>query len=735
MNANKDDKIKLLSGKDFWTTSSVEGVKSIRFADGPSGLRAQHGKGDHLGLNGSAPATCFPAHSALAQSWNRRLCFEVGFAIGQEAKRANVDILLAPDLNIKRSPLCGRNFEYFSEDAYLNGFLGASFANGVKEAGVGACLKHFAANNKERGRMVCDSVADERTLREIYLTAFEIAVKESAPAAVMTAYNRLNGTYCSEHKILNNVLRGEWGFDGITVSDWGGTLNRPAAAAAGLDVEMPACKLSLSEINSALESGTLSEEQIEVCAQRIIKTVEGKRTAHSIPVREDLAKKCAEECAVLLKNDGALPLKDCNAVLVGEYAAKPLIQGGGSSKVNPESVGNLKDILPYKFAYGYKGERRKKRLEKKALKLCKSADTVIYCMGAAGDLEGADRRNLKMPENQTDLLKKILKQNKRVVVVLFGGCAVDTSWDKHINALLYTGLSGQDGAAAIAEILQGKVNPSGKLAETFPEDLNDLPSTRYFNESPYYTLYGEGMKVGYLSKVKAKYAFGFGLSYTRFKYSDLKINESGASFLIENVGEYYGGESAQMYIEYPQSANAPSPFLKGFEKVFLNAGEKKRVEIKFDEYSFRSYDVWNKKWVRVGGEYKIHIGAASDDLRLSSNIILDGENGVPVPDTQSLKPAEYKINRTKKGRVIVDLNTPLCEVKNAKGFFGRLFAKAALYFVRNKPTVYGSMEFLPLRTMAQFGKMKRKTIEGLISMFNGSFFKGLSKFFKREKRG
>ena len=583
--------------------------------------------------------------------------------------------------------------------------------------------------------MVCDSVVDERTLREIYLTAFEIAVKECAPAAVMTAYNRLNGTYCSENELINGVLRGEWGFDGITVSDWGGTLNRAASAKAGLDIEMPACKLSLSEINSALKDGTLSENEIEECVQRIIKTANGERAAHSIQISENLTKECAEECAVLLKNDGTLPLKYGNAVLIGEYAAKPLIQGGGSSKVNPKRIKNLKDILPYKFAYGYKGKRIKRGAEAKALKLCKSADTVIYCMGAVGDHEGADRRSLQMPGNQTSLLKKILKLNKRVAVVLFGGCAVDTSWDKEINALLYAGLLGQDGATAIAEILQGKINPSGKLAETFPEDLNDLPSTPHFNQSPYYTLYKEGIKVGYLSKVKGKYPFGFGLSYTQFRYSDLQVNESGASLIIENTGECCGGETAQLYIEYPEAANAPAPFLKGFEKVFLNAGERRRVEISFDEYSFRSYDAENKKWVRVKGEYKIYIGAASNDLRLNSSIMLDGEDGVSAPETQNLTPAEYKINRSKNGRVIVDLNTPLCEVKNAKGLLGRLFAKAVLYSVRNKPTVYGSMEFLPLRTMAQFGKMKRKTIEGLILMFNGSYLKGLAKFLKKEKKG
>lgn len=733
MNGNTDEKIELLTGKDFWHSANAAGTESIRFSDGPSGVRLQSGKGDHLGLNASAPSTCFPSHSALAASWNKKLCGEVGFAIGVEAKRAGVGILLAPDLNIKRSPLCGRNFEYFSEDAYLNGILGASYANGVQSAGTGACLKHFAANNRERGRMVCDSAVDERTLREIYLTAFEIAVKRANPTAVMTAYNRLNGKYCSESPLISEVLRGEWGFGGITVSDWGGVADRAKACACGLDLEMPFCRLSAEEVKCSLKSGALSESEIDACASRVSKAVNAERKTIDKEVRVDIAKKCAEECVVLLKNDGALPLSQDKTVLIGEYAEKLLMQGGGSSRVNARNAKTLKDVLSFEFSAGYKGAKRSRRLERRALKLCANAGNIIYCMGAEGDFEGYDRKNINMPENQTALLEKLCRLKKRVIVVLFGGCAVDTSWDKNVGALLYAGLSGESAAEAVADILNGKANPSGKLAETFPENVQDVPSTQYFNENPYYTVYREGMRVGYLSGVKAKYPFGFGLSYTRFEYSDLGITERGVSFTVANTGGVYGGETVQMYIEYPESANAPAAFLKGFEKVFLNADESKRIEILFDEFSFRSYDAESKKWVCVGGEYKIHIAASSADIRLSGTLNKEGVKGVCQPRTETLKPEPYKINKDENGRVTADIHTPLCELKNARGAFGRLFARLSLFAVRNKPTVYGSMEYLPMRTLAQFGKMSEKTLDGLLLTFNGKFFKGIFKMLKKDR--
>ncbi len=730
-----DEKIKLLTGRDYWTTESADGVKSLRLSDGPSGVRAQDGKGDCLGVNGSLPSVCYPSHSAIASGWNRELAHKVGAAIGADAAERGIDILLAPDLNVKRNPLCGRNFEYFSEDPYLNGVLGAQYSSGVQSSGVGACLKHFAANNREWGRMVCDSVVDERTLRELYLTPFEIAVKNGSPAAVMTAYNKLNGVYCSENAILNNILRGEWGFDGITISDWGGTADRAASAKAGLDIEMPKSKLSFSEVKEALENGMLDKEDIDKCAAHI--SGAGKRALEK-SARQDsgLPLEAARECCVLLKNDGVLPLKNNTAVLVGELAEKPLFQGGGSSKVNQKGVKSLKDCLPYKYARGYISGKNGGRQQKKALKLCRGADTVIYCMGLTDDAEGADRRDLSLPRNQIDLLKKIRATGKRVVVVLYCGCAVDTSWDNLADAVLLAGLLGGSGSQAVAEILTGKVNPSGKLAETFPVSFESLPSSEYFNRSPYYTLYKEGMKVGYRAGEKvAKYPFGFGLSYTTFNYSDIEINEQGVYFTLTNTGSADGAEVAQGYIRFPENANSPFIQLKGFEKVYLKTGESKRVFIPFDEYSFRSYDASNSRWAEVTGEYEVLVASSSKDIKLKGTIFRTGDTeSVAAPDTALLAPSEYPINRDKKGRVIADLRTPLCELKNAKGLFGRIFAKFSLFVVRKKRTVYGSMEYLPLRTLAQFGKMNKNVISGLITAFNGRFLKGIFTMLKREKR-
>lgn len=727
-NLTLTEKTRLLTGDGYWTSVALKdaGIPSIRFSDGPAGLRSQGGKGDNLGENKSFPATCFPAHSALACSWNKNLCAVTGKSIGEEAVSFGTDILLAPDLNIKRDPFNGRNFEYFSEDPYLNGKLGAAYASGVQSAGAGACLKHFAANNREFARMVCNSVVDERTLREIYLTGFEIAVKESKPAAVMTAYNMLNGVYCNENShLLREILRGEWGFEGITVSDWGGTSSRPAAVRAGGDLEMPSCKFSAGEVEEAISRGELGESAIDASVVRIVKFARRKRSFENHDVfgaHGYFAETCAEECAVLLKNDGALPLRETDKIaLIGGAAVNPIIQGGGSSKVNPEYTYSLLECMTDKIS-GFESGKS----EKRALKLCASADTVIFCAGHDGDREGCDRETLSLPEKQVALLKKITKLKKRVIVVLFCGSAVDTEWDKDVNALLFAGLGGQAGARAVANILTGRVCPSGKLAETFPL------SAEKPEKDPYCEVYSEGMRVGYRSGKAAKYPFGFGLSYAKFVYSNLYINEKGAAFDLTNVGAVRGAEAVQLYVRFPDGANAPFKQLKGFDKILLSPGEARQVFIPFDEYTFRAYDAIKNKWVKVAGKYEIMIGASSEDIRLSRHIETAGDSAfVPAPDVSSLKPAEYPVQRDGKGRVIADRHTPLCELKNAKGRFGRCFARFALWVVRNKKTVHGSMEYLPLRALGQFGKFGKNRLDGFILMCNGKLFKGLRLFSKR----
>lgn len=719
-----DEKVRLLSGRDFWNTAKLCGADRVRFSDGPSGLRMQGKKGDHLGINGSMPATCFPAHSALSASWNKELVKETGASIGREAAAYGVDVLLAPDLNVKSYPLNGRNFEYFSEDPYLNGKLGAAYLEGVQSTGVGACVKHFAANNREFGRMVCDSVVDQRTLREIYLTAFEIAVKEAKPAAVMTAYNRLNGVYCNENGwLLNDILRGEWGFDGITVSDWGGTHDRVAAVKAGADIEMPFCYLSKEEIIGAVKSGVLKEEEVDKCVERIVKFSHREKPyrGQDISGHKDFALQCANECAVLLKNDGLLPLKhDLKIALVGGFAKKPVIQGGGSSRVNPKAAVSLKSCLKgAKYAGG----------GAKAVRLAKKSDAVIYCMGYRDeDAEGADRTSYSLPEKQIKLLEKLRRVNKNIVVVLFCGSAVDTGWDSEIPALLYAGLNGQASCQAVADILTGKVNPSGKLTETF---LNGYGAVE---RDPYSEVYESGLKVGYRNGGEAKYPFGFGLSYTQFEYSNLRVNEKGASFDVKNTGLVYGGEAVQLYIRFPKSANSPGLQLKGFDKVFLNAGESKKVFIPFDGYSFRSFDAKNGKWVEVSGEYGIYIGASSADLRLKGALKREGDcGGVAAPDTLCLMPAGYPLLKDEKGRVIATAETPLCELKNAKGLWGRAIIWIIFAAVRKRRTISGTMEYLPLRTLAQFGGFDSSILQGITEIFNGRLFGGLKTIISKKK--
>ncbi|MDE7168443.1 MAG: glycoside hydrolase family 3 C-terminal domain-containing protein [Clostridia bacterium] len=750
------EKARLLSGKSFWQTQDYKeaGIESITFSDGPSGLRVQDGKTDSMGLNASKASTCFPAHSALACSFNTELVNGVGVALGAEAAHFGVNILLAPAINIKRNPLNGRNFEYFSEDPYLSGVMGREYISGVQSNGVGACVKHFAANNKELGRTVYDSAVDARTLREIYLTPFEIAVKGAKPAAVMTAYNRLNGVYCNENKwLLSEVLRGEWGHDGIVISDWGGTYNRVDAVKAGADLEMPLCKFSEKELLDSIKLGELTKDELDLCAERII-NLSDKLNGTKIVAECDFeknaafAERCAEECAVLLKNDGVLPLnKSEKYALIGDIAQNA-VQGGGSSKVNPTQVATLlqcfeneENFVGFERGYNQKG-KKSKNLIKKALKLAQNADIIICAVGiSAGEAEGVDRENIRLAENQIELLSALKSTGKKIVAVLSCGGAVETDWDEGLHALLLAGLNGQGGAKAVKRLIFGEICPSGKLSETFPHKLEDLPSTKYFTDNAYACEYKEGMRVGYRGLTGAKYPFGFGLSYTQFGYSDAQIGYLKSSkmpdflsFFIKNEGNFDGAEAAQLYIEYPENAHSPKLQLKGFAKVFLKAGEGARVQIPFDEYSFRSFDTGSGKWVTVGGTYKIYIGASSEDLWLCSEIELDGVEEVPAADSESVCAKEYVIHRNKKGRVIADFTTPFSELKNSRGALGRLATRIAFAITKNNPTANGTMRYVTLRTAAQFAKFGSRRASGLVDIFGGKAFRGIGKLIRGEKK-
>lgn len=737
------EKAQLVSGGGFWSTRGFEkiGVKSLKTCDGPAGLRVQaEGRSDSMGLNSSVPATVFPAHSALACSFDKKLVSETARTIGSEALNFGVDILLAPAVNVKRNPLCGRNFEYFSEDEYLSGALGAEFINGLQSTGVGACVKHFAANNKEYGRTVSDSVVDCRTLNEIYLTPFEMCVKGAKPRAVMTAYNRLNGTFCNEHKpLIRDILRGQWGFDGIVISDWGGTHDRAEAIKAGADLEMPGCKFSVGEIVSAVEEGRLSEAELDECAERVARASEFKTERKKCDFKEhaEFAVKCAENCAVLLKNDGVLPLdKNKKIAVIGAYAKKPVYQGGGSSHVNHTRLTSvyegLKEEYPLAgYARGYNKKSGGKGLISRAVKLAKSAEAVVLCVGLpSSDTEGSDRHDLSLPKRQLELISAVASAGKPVVCVLSCGGAVDCSWDGEVNALLYAGLNGQGGGKAISNIISGKVNPSGKLAEGFPSDINAVESTAYFNESPYYTLYREGMRVGYKGGAEYKYPFGYGLSYTAFGYSDLAADDCGVSFNVTNIGGRDGAEAVQLYIKYPEEANSGLR-LKGFEKVFLRAGESKRVTIPFDEYTFRSYDEKRGKWGICAGQYEICVCSSSHDIKLSVKAAKTGDiSGVNAPDTSRLAAADYLLSRDNRGRVKAELSTPFSELHASRALLVRLFVKTALGLFRNNPTVGGTMHYITLRSAAQFARFNSVQAEGFIDAFNGKYLRGAVKMLR-----
>ncbi|MGN0806004.1 MAG: glycoside hydrolase family 3 protein, partial [Candidatus Coproplasma sp.] len=595
-------KADFLTGKDFWQTREYPelGVTSMFLSDGPHGLRKQAAAADHLGLNPSIPATCFPTAATMANSWNTELGEEMGEALGEESASLNVNVLLGPGINVKRNPRCGRNFEYFSEDPYLAGKMAAAYIRGIQSNGTAACVKHFACNNQEERRMVSDSVVDERTLRELYLTAFEIAVKEGGVKAVMSSYNKINGTFADENTYLFNVLRGEWGYDGVVVSDWAGCNNKVASTKAGSDLEMPSCRYGADDIVEAVESGKLDISAVDASVERLLKlmesTSEGKKGEPFNKYEHNaLARKCAEESIVLLKNDGVLPLgNSVRVAIIGDFAYNPRYQGAGSSIVNPtilsrftdyvnppknksysQSVGTAKkipiavvenivedvseyslNIVGYEQGYERYGKHSAK-LEKNALSLTENADVVLFFTGLdeVSEAEGLDRENTEINANQTELYKKIKATGKKVVIMLTCGSSVDLSWANDADAIVYACLSGQACADAMLNVVTGRVNPSGKLAESFPIKYGDCSSASHFPGHELTVEYREGLFVGYryydTADVDVAYPFGYGLSYTTFEYSDLKLSDEGATFIITNTGNVDGAEVAQLYVGKP----------------------------------------------------------------------------------------------------------------------------------------------------------------------------------------
>lgn len=784
-----EEKASLCSGKDFWQTKSIDrlSVPSMFLSDGPHGVRKQAKAADHLGLNASIPATCFPTAATRASSFNPELGEELGKALGEEARAEKVNVLLGPGRNIKRNPRCGRNFEYFSEDPYLAGKRAAGYVRGIESQGVSCCLKHFACNNQETRRRVYDSLVDERTLREIYLTGFEIAIKEGKNSCIRSAYNRLNGTFANENRhLLNDILRNEFSYDGRVVTDWGGDNDRVAGLIAGDALERPSTDGTTDrEIVEAVKRGTLSEdvlnERVDEILTLIDKTKDAVSQPHTFSIDEhhELAKKCFEESAVLLKNENhLLPLKKEDKVaIIGDFAFNPRYQGAGSSIVNPtklDTLIGLKREYPFECVGVERGfdryGKKKTGLAKKAVKLAEKADIILYTMGLdeVTEAEGLDRKNILIPQNQIDLLHQLKQTGKKIVVLLSCGSVVDRSFEKDCDAILHLYLSGQAGAKGILNLLSGKVNPSGKLAETYPLKEEDVPFDEDFPSKTNQIFYKEGLFVGYRyyqsANVKVRYPFGYGLSYTTFSYSDISVEEKGVSFALKNTGKCFGKEVVQRYVSLPASkVIRPKHELKGFKKIGLNPGESIHVFLPFDDYTFRFFDVEKGKFEIEEGTYRIEIGSSSEDIALSASFFRKGESlekespllktcygkgnvkEATREDFSLLYGSKVAIEEVKQKRKrVVDLNTTVRDLRYAKGWTGRFFS-FAIRFGEKTLRAFGKRQRANTLVMGRFynprrglsrrsgGRISFDELKGLMIRFNGKFFKGLNAYLHAHK--
>ena len=761
-----EDKIALCEGANFWEAKAFEkyGIPAMFVCDGPNGLRKQDLSGgtDMLGVNKSRPATCFPAAVTTAGSWDTDLLQQVGTAIAQEAKDQGVGVVLGPGCNIKRNPLCGRNFEYFSEDPYLSGKLAANFIRGVESQGVGTSLKHFAANSQELSRFTSDSIIDERTLREIYLAGFEMAVKEGNPATVMCSYNKLNGTHASDNKkLLTDILRTDWGFDGLVVTDWGAMNDRIEGFKAGCDLNMPGgSHYMFKECAKAVADGTLLESDIDASVRRILKQVFRSTEILKEPYTCDyaahhtVARKAAEQGAVLLQNnDNILPLcSHAKIAVIGAMAKDMRYQGAGSSHVNPRQLDHPLDFLPgavYAPGCDDRGDTTDELIAE-AMTAAQNAETAIVFAGlpARYESEGFDRDHLKMSEGHVRMIESVAQANPNTVVVLLCGGAVECPWADKVKAILYMGLPGEAGGEAIANLLYGRANPSGKLAESWPYAYEDVPSAEVFGKMQD-ALYVEGIYVGYRYYDKAgktvRWPFGHGLSYTTFGYSDLAVVNKTVTVTVTNTGALPGGEVVQMYVKAPQDCiHRPIRELKGFQKVFLHPGESKTVTFKLDD---RSFAVWQNGWKVPGGRYLIQI---ADRL---AEISVDGET-VEIPAWQpgswyescQKKPLQrewetmignpYIPPELKKGSFTMD-NTIL-EMKDYSLVMKIMFKATEMVIAKGTggKVDYENPEFRmminasaggPLRSMQISGGIKGGIIPGMLEMANGHFFKGLWK--------
>ena len=772
-----EEKCYLMSGKDFWQTRSIErlGVPNMTLSDGPHGIRKQEGAGDQLGLNGSMPATCYPTAATIANSWDPVLGEEIGEHLGTEAASQGVGTLLGPGLNIKRSPFCGRNFEYFSEDPYLAGKMAASYVRGIQKNGVSACPKHFAANSQELRRMASDSVMDERTLREIYLTGFEIAVKEGHAKSIMSSYNRINGVYANENPhLLQEILRDEWGFDGFVVSDWGASNDHTEGVRAGSHLEMPTTGGDSDlELVEAVKSSKISQELLDRRVDELldvllsvtgsIKSLEGK--PFDMEKHHAMAAKASEQSIVLLKNENdILPLKKgAKVAVIGEFAQKARYQGAGSSVVNPTKldhtmcvIGNFNlDVAGFEPGYPRSGKGNAE-MQAKAVELAKKADTVLLYIGLdeISESEGLDRAHMRLPQSQVDLIEAVAAVNPNVVAVMSAGSAVEMPWLPKVKALVHGYLCGQAGASSVLKVIMGDVNPSGKLAESYPVKYEDVSSAPYFPAKERTAEYRESLYVGYryfeTAKVPVLFPFGFGLSYTTFEYSDLTVTDKEATFTLKNTGKMDGAEVAQLYVSKPDGdVFRPAKELKGFAKVFLKAGESKKVTIKLDDKAFRYFNVDTNRFEVEGGDWTVMIGASVADIKLSGTVSVHG-TGAKSPydrqkfskyfsgDIKNISDAEFE---ALLGRPIpdghwsgtLDMNDAICQLYYSKSGLAR-FVYKIMSNMLNKSIGKGEPDLnitfiynMPFRGIAKMagGMCTMEMAEGIPTICNGHFFKGL----------
>jgi len=786
-----EDKVALCSGADFFSTQAFEqyGIPSLKMVDGPHGVRLQVATADHLGINQSVPATCFPTASLTACSWDRDLLYKMGTAIGAEALQAGVSIVLGPGVNIKRNPLCGRNFEYFSEDPYLAGEMATRWIQGLQSQGVGASLKHFAANNQETERMSSDSILDERTLREIYLPAFEKPVKSAKPYTLMCAYNKLNATYCSDNRVLlREILRDEWGFEGVVVTDWGALNDRVTAFEAGLDLEMPGSKGFFDqEIIEAVRSGKLPVTRLDESADRLLEMIfilaENHKSGYHYDAHKhhQLARQIAEQSAVLLKNEGELlPIaKGKKIAIIGALAKEPRYQGSGSSHIQPTKLSSALDgfdALGFETTF-YPGYPLKgagdEALLVAAVEGARCCDVAVIFAGLPEEYEseGFDRASMAMPESHDTLITRVAAANPDTVVVLVGGAPVEMPWLGQVRAVLNMYLAGQAGGLAAAALLAGATNPSGKLAESYPLAYSDVPSSGLYENGGKQAQYREGIYVGYRYYDKAGkqvlFPFGHGLSYTTFEYSQMKISSPQlpapftlqVSLTVKNTGGIEGAEIVQLYIcPIDSPVFRPEKELREFAKVLLQPGESRRVSFTLDARAFSIFDSQGHSWIVPGGVYKVCIGASSRDIRLEAQVNVlaaaltdpeipgwyshpagkasqeDFESllGRKIPPVKPWRKGEYTLEcsfEDMRDSFIVRLIVKSIEKKVGRSFGGVDY---------DNPTfkmIMASSTGTPLKNLSQLSpdSMPRNVTAGIVHLANGRYIQGLLAFFRKLK--